>query len=75
MGDAEGDDLGIREVMWVTDDFGGSLKEMRVASNSGHPFCFSGCMAIRHIAVETNPVVLVPDLKRVDRQIGGLYCV
>ena len=57
------------------DDLGGSLKEMRVATNRSHPFCFGGSMAIRHITVETNPVDLVTDLERINRQISGLYSV
>src|ERR1039458_3145999 len=71
MGNTKGDDLGVGEVMWVMDDLGGSFEEVRVAANRGHPFRFGGRIAIRHIAVETDPVDLVTNLERINGQIGG----
>lgn len=61
--------------MGVPDDLCRSLKEMRVAAKRSHEFLLGGYAAIRHVAVEANPVNLVTDLECINRQIGGLHRV
>src|ERR1035437_7059456 len=73
--DTKGDDLGVREVMRVMNDFRRSLEKMRVATNGSHKFLFGGYVAVWHIPVKTNPVYFVTDLEGVNGQIGSFHRV